>query len=207
MKIPQTKQAGYRWIIVICSIIVVMMGCATGKKIEPLQTGGTQNLVKKVAVEAREEGQKVIIEGAAPLPYTYFRIIPQPLTLVVDIPQAELAPALTAPLAVDDEVIKEITAVQHDGDVEVSISLHKLVKYQVQKEGNFLYIDVGKRGPLLAGEDEKKAAIEIVQEMPPSVTEEVITKELPPAKNLIDVAVDTSQKEMIMLQLKADGIV
>jgi len=207
MKSLQKNKAGYGW-VVICSIIFVMMGCATGEKMEPLPTTVVpQNLVKEIAVKASEEGKKVIIEGATPLPYTFFRIIPQPLQLVVDIPEAELAPAVTTPIAVGDEVIDEITAVQHEGGVEVTISLNKLVKYQVQKERNFLYIDMGKHGPLLTEEEEKKADIEIVKEVPPPIKEEAITKVLPPAQNLVDVVADSSQQDRIILQLKADGTV
>jgi len=205
MKSLQKNKAGYGW-VVICSVIMIMTGCATSKKMEPLPTTVVpQNLVKEIAVKTSEEGKKVIIEGATPLPYTFFRIIPSPLQLVVDIPEAELASAVTTPIAVGDEVIDKITAVQREGGVEVSISLNKLVKYQVQKEGNFLYIDMGKHGPLLAEEDKKKADIEIVKEMPPPIKEEVITKALPPAQNLVDVVADSSQQDRIILQLKTDG--
>jgi type IV pilus assembly protein PilQ len=203
MKSPNRKQVLYGiFIILVIPAILLITGCASHQKVETLSTAVPQNLVKKVAIEESDEGKRIIIEAEAPLPYTYFRIIPQPLKLVVDIPQTELAPEVTTTLPVDDEVIKEIVAIQHDEDVEVSIYLNKLVRYRFQKEGAFLYVDMGKESPLLAKEREE---IEIVKETPPAVQEEEIAKPLAPAQNLVDVSVDTSHKDRVILSLKADG--
>jgi len=206
MKSLRQNKKVYQWAL-LCAAIFLMIGCASHQKVEPLQapTGLPQNLVKKITIEDTVEGKKVIIEGGAPLPYTFYRLSPEPLQLMVDIPQSTLSPEAAIPLIVDDSVIKKISAMQRNGDVEVSISLNKLVKYKVQKEGNFLFIVVGKQSPLLAKEEEKKEAAKIGSEMPPTVKEEGIEKELAPAANLVDVFADTTQKDRIILQLKADG--
>jgi type IV pilus assembly protein PilQ len=202
MKSPKRKQVLCGILMLAIPVILLITGCATHQKVEPQQAAVPQNIVQKLAVEDSHEGKRITIEAEAPLAYTFFRIIPQPLKLVVDIPQTELSPDVTTPLSIDDEVIKEIVAVQHDKDVEVSIYLNKLVKYKFQKEGDFLYVDMGKESPLLAQEKEE---IEIVKETPQAVQEEEIAQPLPPAQNLIDVAVDTSQKDRVILSLKADG--
>jgi type IV pilus assembly protein PilQ len=186
-------------------IIFLVIGCASQQKMGLMPSTISQNLVKKIAVEESAEGKKVIIEGETALPYTFSRLIPQPLKLVVDIPQTQLAPEAATPITVGDGIIQEITAIQRNGDIEVSISLNKLVKYQVQKEGNLLVVEVGKLSPLLA--EEEKEEIKIVQESRPPVKEEAVKKALPPAKNLVDVFADTSHKDRIILQLKADGTV
>jgi type IV pilus assembly protein PilQ len=206
MKSLRQNKKVYQWAL-LCAAIFLMIGCASHQKVEPLQapTGLPQNLVKKIAVEDTVEGKKVIIEGGAPLSYTFYRLSPEPLQLMVDIPQSTLSPEAAIPLTVDDSVIQKISAMQRNGDVEVSISLNKLVKYKVQKEGNFLFIIVGKQSPLLAKEEEKKEEGKIGSEMPPTVKEEGIEKELAPATNLVDVFADTTQKDRIILQLKADG--
>jgi type IV pilus assembly protein PilQ len=206
MKSLRQNKKVYQWAL-LCAAIFLMIGCAS-HQVEPLQapTGRLpQNLVKKITIEDTVEGKKVIIEGGAPLPYTFYRLSPEPLQLMVDIPQSTLSPEAAIPLTVDDSVIQKISAMQRNGDVEVSISLNKLVKYKVQKEGNFLFIVVGKQSPLLAKEEEKKEAAKIGSEMPPTVKEEGIEKELAPATNLVDVFADTTQKDRIILQLKADG--
>jgi type IV pilus assembly protein PilQ len=206
MKNPR-RQKVYRGIlIVVIAVILVGAGCASREKVESLPAAVSHNLIKKIVTEDSDVGKKIIIEGEAPLAYAFFRLSPQPLKLVLDIPQAELASEVTTTISVDDEVIKEIIALQHDDDVEVSIHLHKLVRYKVQKEGNLLSIDVGRQSPLLVKEEEQEAEeIAIVKEIPPPVQEEVITKELAPAKSLVDVFLDTSQKDRVILTLKADG--
>jgi type IV pilus assembly protein PilQ len=202
MKSPQRKQVLFGILMLVIAVIFLIMGCASHQKVEPHQAAVPQNIVQKLAIEDSDEGKRIIIEAEAPLAYTFFRIIPQPLKLVVDIPQTELSPEVTTPLSIDGEVIKEIVAVQRDKDVEVSIYLNKLVRYRFQKEGDFLYVDMGKESPLLAQEKEE---IEIVKETPQAVQEEEIAQPLAPAQNLIDVAVDTSQKDRVILSLKADG--
>ncbi len=204
MKSLKQTEKVYWWVL-ISAIIFLATGCASMGKEEslPIPTATSHNLIKKIAVEDSTEEKRVMIEGENSLPYTFFNLVPQPLKLMVNIPQAKLAPEAAMPITINDGIIQEITAIQHDEDVEVSISLNKLVKYQVQKEGNFLYIVVKKQSPLLAKEEEKKEAIR--QEIPPAVKEEVIEKELAPAQRLVDVFLDTSQKDRIILQLKADG--
>jgi type IV pilus assembly protein PilQ len=205
MKIPKRKKIYCGILILVIPVIFLITGCASREKAEPVPTAITQNLVKKIAIEDSDDGKRIIIEGEAPLAYTFFRLIPQPLKLVVDIPQTALAPEVTTTLPVDDEVIQEIIVNQHDDDVEIAIHLNKLVRYKVQKEGDLLYVDVEKRSPLLAKEEEKREEIKIVKEIGPSVKEEDIAKELAPAKSLMDVFVDTSQKDKVILRLKADG--
>jgi type IV pilus assembly protein PilQ len=206
MKGPRTREKLY-WLTLIGFIIFLTIGCASQKTVEPLptQTSIPRNLVTKIGVEASAEGKKITIEGQATLAYTFFRLIPQPLKLLVDIPQTDLTPEASSPITIGDGIIQEISALQHNGDVEISIGLDRLVRYQVQKEGNILSIFMEKQGPILAKEEEKKEEIQIPSEMPPPVKEEGIAEALPSAKNLVDIFVDTSQKDRIVLQLKADG--
>ncbi|OGP86602.1 MAG: hypothetical protein A2Z08_12205 [Deltaproteobacteria bacterium RBG_16_54_11] len=206
MKSLKQRKKVYWWAS-LCAAIFLVIGCASREKAEPLpeSTAIPHNLVKKISIEDNAEGKRVIIEGEAPLSHTFFRLISEPLQLLVDIPQATLAPEAAIPITIGDGVIQEIAAIQRDGDVEVSISLNKLVRYQVQKEGNLLSIVVGRQSPLLAKEEEKKGEARMVSEMPSSVKEEGIEKGSVPAKSLVDVFVDTSRKDRIILQLKADG--
>jgi type IV pilus assembly protein PilQ len=206
MKSLKQRKKVYWWAS-LCAAIFLVIGCASREKAEPLPvpTAIPHNLVKKISIEDNAEGKRVIIEGEAPLSHTFFRLISEPLQLLVDIPQATLAPEAAIPITIGDGVIQEIAAIQRDGDVEVSISLNKLVRYQVQKEGNLLSIVVGRQSPLLAKEEEKKGEARMVSEMPSSVKEEGIEKGSVPAKSLVDVFVDTSRKDRIILQLKADG--
>lgn len=203
MKSPRMKKM--YWGFVLIPLILITVSCAPRKKVEPLPEAIPQNFVKDIGVVERAEGKRVTIEGESPLVYTFFKLVPDPLKLVVDIPQTDLAKEVSTPIPVGDDVIKEIVATQKDGNLEISINLNKLVRYQVQKEGNFLYIDIGERITTIAKEEEEKKEIEIVEEVPPPVKEEVITKELAPAQSLVDVFADKSQIDKVTLQLKTDG--
>lgn len=202
MKGPEREV--FKSIGVIAAFIVMMMGCAPREKVEPLPKAVPQNLVTNIEVVEEDVVKRVIITGESPLVYTFFKLIPQPLQLVIDIPQTELVAGVPTSITVGDDVIKEIVATQRGEDTVVSICLNKLVKYHVEKEGNFLYIDVGKQSPLLAREEEEKPT-ETVEEVLPPTKEEVIIEELPPAQNLTDVLVDKTQEDTVILKLKADG--
>lgn len=171
------------WGVLLIPIILLVVGCAPKKEVEPLPTAEPPNLIKGIQVVDRDEGKRIIIEGESPLVYTFFKLVPEPLKLVVDIPQTELAKDVLSPITVGDDVITEILASQQEGRTEISIGLNKLVKYQVEKEGTFLSIDFGERAPLVAKDEQKKEEVGVVEEIPAPVQEEVVAEELAPAQN------------------------
>lgn len=193
------------WEVVVIFIILLVIGCAHQEKVDPLPNAIPKDLIKDIEVVHRDEGKRVIIKGDSPLVYTFFKLVGKPLKLVVNIPQMGLAKDVLTPITVGDEVIKEIVATQQEGNTEIRICLNNPVGYQVQKEGNLLYIDVWKLSPPLAEEEKIKKEIEIAKEVPPPSKEEVVAKGVAPAQSLVDVSVDKSQKDKVILKLKADG--
>ena len=178
------------WEVVVIFIILLVIGCAHQEKVDPLPNAIPKDLIKDIEVVHRDEGKRVIIKGDSPLVYTFFKLIPKPLELVVNIPQMDLAKDVITPITVGDEVIKEIIATRQEGNTEIRICLNNPVGYQVQKEGNLLYIDVWKLSPSLANEEKIKKEIEIAKEVPPPAKEEVVAKGLAPAQSLVDVSVE-----------------
>jgi len=193
------------WKVAVIFIILLVIGCGHQEKMDPLPNAIPKDLIKDIEVVQRDEGKRVIIKGDSPLVYTFFKLIPKPLELVVNIPQMDLAKEVLTPITVGDEVIKEIVATRQEGNIEIRICLNNPVGYQVQKDGNLLYIDVWKLSPPLAEEEKIKKEIEIAKEVPPPAKEEVVSKGLAPAQSLVDVSVDKSQKDKVILKLKADG--
>ncbi len=193
------------WEVVVIFIILLVIGCAHQEKVGPLPNAIPKDLIKDIEVVHRDEGKRVIIKGDSPLVYTFFKLIPKPLELVVNIPQMDLAKDVLTPITVGDEVIKEIVATRQEGNTEIRICLNNPVGYQVQKDGNLLYIDVWKLSPPPAEEEKVKREIEIAKEVPQPAKEEVVAKGLAPARSLVDVSVDKSQKDKVILKLKADG--
>jgi len=103
---PRQRGKKYWW-LVISSIIFLVMGCVSREKGEfiSLSAAVPQNTIKKIAVEENAEGKRVLIEGESPLPYTFTKLISQPMELVIDIPQATLAQEATVPIIVNDGII------------------------------------------------------------------------------------------------------
>jgi len=146
------KKKRYRllfWEVVVTFIILLVIGCGHQEKVDPLPNAIPKDLIKDIEVVQRDEGKRVIIKGDSPFFYTFFKLIPKPLELVVNIPQMDLAKDVITPITVGDEVIKEIIATRQEGNTEIRICLNNQVGYQVQKDGNLLYIDVWKLSPPL----------------------------------------------------------
>jgi type IV pilus assembly protein PilQ len=207
MKGQKQGRSMYRWLLILSSLIVLVIGCAGREKREVISlptTAAVQNTIKKITVEETKDGKKVSIEGKAPLAYTFSKLQSQPLELLIDIPHATLVQEATVPLIVNDGIVQDITAIQYDKDVQIVIHLNKLIKYQVVKEDNALSLFIGKEGQIFL-KREKKDEMPFDKRILPPIIAESIKKEIPPAKNLIDVAIDTSQKDITIVRLKADG--
>ena len=203
------------WIVTIAIIALSIAGCAVQKEVEPVTAEVPKNVVKDVRVVDTHEATKVVVEAEAPLQYTFFRLIPEPLELVVDIPQTELSAEMPTSIPVADETISEIVAREKEGKAEIGIKLNELVKYDVEKEGAVLSIEFEKKPTVVAKEEVKEEPKEVVRmEAPPVIEEgppvaaEIVPEALEalgPAKSVVDVSVDTSEKERVVVSIKGDG--
>jgi type IV pilus assembly protein PilQ len=172
-----------------------------------MESEGPGNTVTRVAVQPTDEGKRVVIEGENPLTYTFFRLVPEPLQLVVDIPQAQLGDSVQPTLEVNDEMFTEIRATETDGKTEVAIGLRELTKYDVQKEGNVVTVSFQWAGEGAGGLSTGEKEQEITEE--PVVTAEAPAPEtvssMESASELVDVSADPSQPDMVVVKLKGDG--
>lgn len=191
--------------VVVISVIFLATGCVSWEKMKLLSKTITQNLIKEINVVETDKCERVTIEGESSFVYFSFKFNTKPLKLVVDIPKTVLAENVPATITVGDRVIKRIVNTRQKGDTRISISLNNLVRYQVQKEGNLLHIDIKKPSFLLTKGRKKKKEVEVVQMVPLPAMDEISAKELSPARCLIDILVDKLQKDKVILKLKADG--
>ena len=146
MKGPRQRRSMYRWLLILSSVIFLVTGCASREKGEviSLPVAVAQNTIKKITIEETTDGKKVRIEGEAPLPYAFSKLNSQPLELIIDIPHITLVQDATVPIIVNDSIIQDITAIQYEKDVQITVHLNKLIKYQVVKEDNILSLFIGK---------------------------------------------------------------
>ncbi|HSR13395.1 MAG TPA: AMIN domain-containing protein, partial [Thermodesulfobacteriota bacterium] len=123
--------------------------------------------VQKIEVTATPAGSRLAIEGSRSFEYTVFRLN-DPLRVVIDLPQAQLG-KLAGPLEVKDGTINVIRSRQLDDAqrraARVEIGLDQMVEYDVNSEGNVLYVNFGKPAVSAAKAPEKTEA---AKKAPPS---------------------------------------
>jgi type IV pilus assembly protein PilQ len=207
MKGPGQRRSMYLLLLAfaLSTFTFLLVGCASREKgvVVSSPAAVPQNIIKKIAVEKTIDGKKISIEAEAPLPYAFSRLNSQPLELIIDIPNATLVQETTIPLIINNDIIQDITSIQYDKDVQISVHLNKLAKYQVIKSDNILSLFVSK-GEQTASVG-KEIELPIEKGISTPILGEEVKKEIATAKNLTDVTIDTSQKDLTIVRLKGDG--
>ena len=168
--------------------------------------------VKRIEVTESTEGSRVTIEASKPFEYTVFKLV-NPLRVVVDLPEAQLG-KLAGPIEVKNGTVNVIRNRQIEDPkrrgARVEIGLDKLVEYNVDSDGNFLYVNLGKPPLDLTGErrvpEEKKAE---VKEEKPKITEAKAQEpsgEKPEAKaKAVKEVVVSAKPDVVRVDIKGDG--
>ncbi len=157
--------------------------------------------IQKIEVVESTEGPRVSIEGSKPFEYTVFKQT-NPLRIVVDLPEANLG-KLAGPIKVQNGIVNVIQNKQM-GEPEkrrarVEIGLDRSVDYDVNSEGNFLFISLSKTmGDSPIPPKEKEVQQETKAESLQAI------KPLLKAKAVMDVAV-TDKKDWIEVEIRGDG--
>jgi type IV pilus assembly protein PilQ len=157
--------------------------------------------IQKIEVTESTGGPRVAIEGSKPFEYTVFKL-GNPLRIVVDLPGAKLG-KLAGPLKVQNGIVNVIQNKQIDDPkkprARVEIGLDQPVDYNVDSEGNYLFI-VLSRPPVASPITIKQ------QEVKPEVKKEEPQAEKPllKAKAITDVAI-ADKTDWVEVEIKGDG--
>jgi type IV pilus assembly protein PilQ len=157
--------------------------------------------IQKIEVTESTGGPRVAIEGSKPFEYTVFKL-GNPLRIVVDLPEAKLG-KLAGPLKVQNGIVNVIQNKQIDDPkkprARVEIGLDQPVDYNVDSEGNYLFI-VLSRPPVASPITIKQ------QEVKPEVKKEEPQAEKPllKAKAITDVAI-ADKTDWVEVEIKGDG--
>jgi type IV pilus assembly protein PilQ len=157
--------------------------------------------IEKIEVTETAQGARVAIEGSKSFEYTVFRL-PNPLRVVVDLPQARLG-KLAGPVRIQDGTINVIQNRQvgpPTSGARIEIGLDQLVEYDVVSEGKFLFLIFGK--PAIPLPKEAKAAAK-------KETEEKEAPPAPPLKNARSLtAFEISAKvDWVKVDILGDGLI
>ena len=157
--------------------------------------------IQKIEVTESTGGPRVAIEGSKPFEYTVFKL-GNPLRIVVDLPDAKLG-KLAGPLKVQNGIVNVIQNKQIDDPkkprARVEIGLDQPVDYNVDSEGNYLFIVLSR--PAVASPITIKQ-----QEVKPEVKKEEPQAEKPllKAKAITDVAI-ADKTDWVEVEIKGDG--
>ncbi|MBU1205804.1 MAG: type IV pilus secretin PilQ [Proteobacteria bacterium] len=153
--------------------------------------------IQKIEVTESSGGARVAIEGSKPFEYTVFKLA-NPLRIVVELPEAKLG-KLAGPIKVQNGIVNVIQNKQIDDPkksrARVEIGLDQPVDYDVDSEGNYLFIVLG-RPPAASPIAIKQP--EVKKEEPPA------EKPLLKAKAIMDVVI-VEKTDWVEVEVKGDG--
>ncbi len=157
--------------------------------------------IQKIEVTESTGGPRVAIEGSKPFEYTVFKL-GNPLRIVVDLPEAKLG-KLAGPLKVQNGIVNVIQNKQIDDPkkprARVEIGLDQPVDYNVDSEGNYLFIVLSRppaASPITIKQQEVKP--EVKKEEPPA------EKPLLKGKAITNVAI-ADKTDWVEVEIKGDG--
>ncbi|MFH1756708.1 MAG: type IV pilus secretin PilQ [Pseudomonadota bacterium] len=153
--------------------------------------------IQKIEVTESSGGARVAIEGSKPFEYTVFKLA-NPLRIVVELPEAKLG-KLAGPIKVQNGIVNVIQNKQIDDPkksrARVEIGLDQPVDYDVESEGNYVFIVLG-RPPAASPIAIKQP--EVKKEEPPA------EKPLLKAKAIMDVVI-VEKTDWVEVEVKGDG--
>lgn len=141
------------WALMLIAVAGIFPGCTAKPSMD------LQKPVAITAIEPRESDGKteIVVGGSGPiLQYTSFQLT-EPLRLVVDITDADLA-GFQDTISVNKGPIVDITPSQQDNIARLEIGLTRTVETQLYQEGGKLTIELGK--PVEAAPEPAKAVPE-----------------------------------------------
>ncbi len=177
----------FQWVFLLIFLISIL-ACATDHPLPqappsaiPPQ-GTSASVLQNISYSEEGSYTRIRLEGSEPFAPPVYQLLPDPLRLVIDLPNVDLR-KVKEPIKVENGTIGEIWATQYDDKGRVEIQLTRSANYNIQREERVLYIDI---------EQAKKVAE--VEEKKPEVKEEK-PEETPTAGKETEVAPVEVKKE------------
>lgn len=104
---------------------------------------GKFSIIRNISYKEEERFTRIILEGSKDIQPFLYKLVENPLRIVVDIPNIDLR-NIKGPLKIENETIGEVTSTQYDDKGRIEIFLKKLANYNIIKEDDNLIIDVEK---------------------------------------------------------------
>jgi type IV pilus assembly protein PilQ len=175
-------------VVLITLISLVISGCATvgdmGKT--PIETPPaavtvgkeTPSIIQKIAFTEEEKFTRILIEGTETLPPPFYKLSPEPLKIVLDLPHTDLKQVKNT-LKVDNGTISEVFTTQYDDKGRIEIGLLQMAHFNITREDKHVFIDIEKIKKIEEAKEIKK--------------EEEISKENEAVKEVVKEAVKEAE--------------
>lgn len=151
----------WKWMI-LPVLLISILACATDRTLtQPAPTTApSQPAPVSVArsLTYTEEGEytRIRLEGSEPIAPPFYHVLPNPLRIVIDLPNTNLA-SIKGPVKIDNGTVGEVWATQYDDKGRIEIHLAQMANYNISREGPVLNIDI--ENAKKEAEAEKGAAV------------------------------------------------
>lgn len=209
MKRDQTGRV--YWIVGVAALLVLLQGCAShapqgqGEKLIPIST---------IQPRTVDDKMELTIEGSEPLlQYTSFQLT-EPLRLVVDITDANVA-KFKDPIAVNQGAVSDINASQMDNIARLEIGLTQPVDTRVYQLGGKVVVEVSKGAevaqteptpattPAPSPEPTSPPVVPSIPETPPVSEEPIVVSAK--AATVVSAVKATSGKDGVSVTITGNG--
>lgn len=202
------------WIRIQVLAIIVLLGLGLWLPSGTTHAASRSTSIQKiesVTVSQHESTLRVSIEGKEPLTYTAFKQV-NPLAIIIDIPAVDVS-RIAFPTEFDTSIIKTINGTFLGDNLpaysRIEIALEKDIPYTVTRTDKGIVIAFQK-GPVAAVKEESTpvpdAELKTVKEPGKALETTASSSAMPPARGIVDVAVDAPAKGAVRVVISADGI-
>jgi type IV pilus assembly protein PilQ len=196
-----------------------LIGCATTKTViktpppEPPPEMTKVSVIQKISFAEEEDYTRIQIEGLDPLALPFYKLLSDPLSIVIDIPNIDLK-QIKGPIKIDNGTISEVSVTQFEDKGRIQIGLAQMTNYNISKEDKNLIVDVEKVKKI--AEEKEETVKEKEVETSPEEPKKEETSPLPPsgvtpppmvvkkAKEVIDFSSE-QKKDFVTFTIIADG--
>ncbi|MDQ7837526.1 MAG: type IV pilus secretin PilQ [Thermodesulfobacteriota bacterium] len=202
------------WIRIQVLAIIVFMGLGLWLPADTAYAASKSTSIREiesVIVSQYESTLRVTIQGKEPLTYTAFKQV-NPLAIIIDIPEADVS-QVAFPTDFDTSIIKAIKGTFLGDKLEayshIEIALVKDIPYTITRMDKGIVIAFQK-GPIVAVKEESApepdSELKAAREPDKAIETTASLAAMPPAKGIVDVAVDAPAKGTVKVVISADGI-
>jgi hypothetical protein len=131
-----------KWIFLYI-FLISLLACATDRTVTqppptPVPSQGVVTSILQTLTHSEESGYtRIRLEGSEPISPPIDQVLPNPLRIVIDLPNADLR-KVKEPIKIDNGTVGELWVTQYDDKGRVEIHLTQAANYNISREGRMM---------------------------------------------------------------------